>query len=427
MNLEIAKLAISSLEEEFGKLPTTGFLAGGAIANRIFELKTGRKMPINDIDIFHFDSELLDIEYAHRDYYMVDNKKCFHAELKDEAIEDRYGNYIIKTKTSKGYIVKEVKREGILNEIVVKSSHLDPKLILDSFDLNCTQIGYDLETKQFYSTKEWCNFLENEKIQLTSLHTPCHSLLRILKKSEEFGIPIEDGEFEILRYSLDHPIGFQRRLFSNKYKSISDKYQDFLKEKNFVVTEEKYSSNYLFSKIGKAVELWTIKNSKMDINFDTVSTSYFPDWIFNPLSVFSNSNKLIWAYRNIYPKKELHEIWNSLHQLYDIGVSFDKLSEMSNSKLEFLSRLYTISPNLINHIETNGYSFEQHLNYVERIWKTFDPPVALCLCQKQNFPFDWNESDELLMELSVRWKSSKDNTIKHSNELVVLWNRISNI
>jgi hypothetical protein len=422
----IAKLAISSLEEEF-KLPVKGFLAGGAIANRIFELRWGRKMPINDLDIFYFNPEILDIEFAYQNNYIIEDKKCFHAELKDDFQENNYGDYIHQTKTKTGYLVESVNRDEMLNEIYIKASHLDPLLILQSFDLNCTQIGYDLETKKLYYTQEWLDFIENKKIQLTSLHTPCHSLLRIFKKSDEFGLPIEEGEFELIRYCLDNPIGFQRRLFSDKYKEMGEKYKYQLEEKKFGIFEQEGSSNFLSNKIGKEIKLWSISSTKDKSLFGENPEYYFKGWDLMWVSVISNSTKLIWAYRNIYPKKELHGIWNNLHKLWELDISFDELLKLSNTEITFLSSLYKKTPTLIKHIEVTGCTFKQHLDYIYRIWRKFEPNVALSLCQKLNIPIDWNESDEILMELSVRWKSSNDRIIKHSNEMSLLYKNIEYI
>lgn len=423
--VNITEKALSSLEEEFGKLPSNGFLAGGALANRIFEMVSGRKMPINDIDIFHFNPELLDIEQAHQNGYIIEDKKCFHAEVKENFDETNYGDYIHHLKTTKGYIVNEVKREGLLNEIFLKSSHLEPLLILESFDLNCTQIGYDLSTKKVYYTAAWEEFLDHQKIQITSLHTPSHTLLRLFKKADEFGISVEDGEFELIRYSLDNPITFQRLFFADKYKLIADKYQKLIQAKNFIIKDSKESSEFLSSKIGQNIQLWQFVSSR-DIFILGESHNYFPGWSFNPIS-FLNSNKLIWAYRNIYPKKELYLIWDKLHHLYEVGISFESLLNLSIERLNFLNNLYLLAPTIIEHIQKTECSFEQHISYIDRIWLRFEPEVAFSLCQKLNIPLDWNENDELLMELSVRLKSSREGTINKAKELEILWKQVFNI
>lgn len=54
MNIEnLARQAINRIKDTWG-LPKTGFLAGGSIANIIWELVSGNKAVVNDIDVFHF-------------------------------------------------------------------------------------------------------------------------------------------------------------------------------------------------------------------------------------------------------------------------------------------------------------------------------------------------------------------------------------
>ena len=55
MNIEsLGRQAIDRIKSEWG-LPLHGFVAGGAIANIVWELVSGNKAVVNDIDIFVFD------------------------------------------------------------------------------------------------------------------------------------------------------------------------------------------------------------------------------------------------------------------------------------------------------------------------------------------------------------------------------------
>jgi hypothetical protein len=57
MNIEkLARKAINILKSDF-ELPNRGFLAGGSIANIIWELVSGNKAIVNDIDIFIHDDD----------------------------------------------------------------------------------------------------------------------------------------------------------------------------------------------------------------------------------------------------------------------------------------------------------------------------------------------------------------------------------
>jgi len=55
MNIEfLGRKAIERIKSEWG-LPLHGFLAGGSIANLVWEMVSGNKAVVNDIDIFVFD------------------------------------------------------------------------------------------------------------------------------------------------------------------------------------------------------------------------------------------------------------------------------------------------------------------------------------------------------------------------------------
>ena len=58
MEIEIlARKALDILKSKWG-LPKRGFLAGGSLANTIWELHSGNKAVVNDIDIFLFDGNI---------------------------------------------------------------------------------------------------------------------------------------------------------------------------------------------------------------------------------------------------------------------------------------------------------------------------------------------------------------------------------
>ena len=54
MNIEIlCRKAIEIIKDNWG-IPERGFIAGGSIANIIWELVSGKKAIVNDIDVFLF-------------------------------------------------------------------------------------------------------------------------------------------------------------------------------------------------------------------------------------------------------------------------------------------------------------------------------------------------------------------------------------
>ena len=62
MNIDsLIRTAIERIKNNWG-LPERGFVAGGSIANIVWELVSGNEAIINDIDIFHFDGEIESID-----------------------------------------------------------------------------------------------------------------------------------------------------------------------------------------------------------------------------------------------------------------------------------------------------------------------------------------------------------------------------
>ena len=55
---QFAKSWITYLKDNFGTFPDKGFIAGGSLANLIWEQKSGNVAKINDIDIFIYKFEL---------------------------------------------------------------------------------------------------------------------------------------------------------------------------------------------------------------------------------------------------------------------------------------------------------------------------------------------------------------------------------
>jgi hypothetical protein len=67
MNIEsLGRQAIERIKSEWG-LPKRGFLAGGSIANIVWELVSGNKAVVSDIDVFIFDSLEERVNTSNRD------------------------------------------------------------------------------------------------------------------------------------------------------------------------------------------------------------------------------------------------------------------------------------------------------------------------------------------------------------------------
>ncbi len=111
--------------------------------------------------------------------------------------------------------------------------------IINSFDINQTQVCIDLETKKLYYTQEFIEFLKTRQLKIVFHSTPLQSFIRILKKKEELNAFVDlERELEKVRILLTYSIlnddnGINRRINKNtkvfkaykeRYKNIIDKH-----------------------------------------------------------------------------------------------------------------------------------------------------------------------------------------------------------
>jgi hypothetical protein len=174
MNIEnLGRQAINIIRDNWG-LPSRGFLAGGSIANIIWELVSSNKAVVNDIDVFIFN-----------DYIKYDNdRKDNNFKYKEDELNyfEDYSGLSFCSITKDFYEIKESTRDGIFNNVTYDSNIKDPMLILKSFDLNSTRVGYSIEEDKLYWTEDFEEFLKDGSLKISNLRTPAHTAIRICKK-----------------------------------------------------------------------------------------------------------------------------------------------------------------------------------------------------------------------------------------------------
>ena len=220
---------ISEIKEKWG-LPKKGFLAGGSIANLAWEKVSGKKAIVNDIDIFMLSktSSRMDVDDVHNKLSVSKNEKIVTA---------GYNGYNIHYVEKEYYIIDEVIYDGIHNIIHCNSNTGDVNIILDSFDLNCCRVGYDIEEDKIYYKKDFIEFLKTGEVRVTNLHTPAHTLIRLHKKCEDLNCEVFDSEIDLLILKMNNPIGsVSKRGFKDKYLKVYKKYEQNLKK--YVKIEE---------------------------------------------------------------------------------------------------------------------------------------------------------------------------------------------
>lgn len=228
----ILNKAIQYLKDNY-VLPDTGFLAGGAIANVAYSFITGSEPVINDIDIFVYTEEY-DADKVHTP------NATKTLEVEEYVHENGMELYRRKTKTISFYQIVGLKRENMLNYIYYYSDRIDYDVVLENFDLNCVQLGYDLEKNIFHYTKEFSQFLKDGKILINNITSPNQTLLRLFKKRDEMGAKIPITEINICGFAVNEGIVLDRRVsyFKDGYLKIWQTYEQELKPLGFYLSKE---------------------------------------------------------------------------------------------------------------------------------------------------------------------------------------------
>ena len=191
MNIEkLARVALGFLKTKETNFPKHGVIAGGSLGNLIWEQVSGNVAVVNDIDIFIFDREVNAENVYGDNTNTTDNKKIFYRSLEKIYYKD-YTGLCEGSRTRDFYLIERTENSGLFNYVYYSATSEKPELVIDSFDINCTQVGYDIESDRFFWTKEFEQFLKDGKLKLTNLGSPHHSVIRILKKRDELNAGLD--------------------------------------------------------------------------------------------------------------------------------------------------------------------------------------------------------------------------------------------
>lgn len=242
-NIEIILDRLNTIQE----LPKDGLLAGGSIANIIWEMVSGNIAKINDIDIFSLDcdedleektnSEKHLIKKEYRVMYSV-NKQPVMGDFNSD-----YGGIVYKNQSKDILVFGSSTRDNMINNVVYKTNKNDYQLIIDTFDINCTQIGVDLYTKKVYLSNEFLDFLNSAYIKVINPSSPSHTSLRIYKKQEELNCKCDfEKELEMLQDVSSKRNMFKDKIrvfFTEKYVGLFKKYKETKLTKYFNIAKVK--------------------------------------------------------------------------------------------------------------------------------------------------------------------------------------------
>jgi NADH/NAD ratio-sensing transcriptional regulator Rex len=302
------------------------------------------------------------------------------------------------SKTKSFYVIEGTENIGIINYINYSSTSEDPYLIIDSFDINCTQIGYDIESGKFFWTEEFESFLKTGQIKLTNLGSPAHSAVRILKKRDELKANLDELELKLCAYVIGRGmVGITRRYFSNKYFDISKKYSKELSE-YFNISEVKEVSDLINQSKDININIYTLV-----LNDISSKEIFKEDFLYqDAVNKMWHCNDFLFYIRNIEKNTFDFKVWDILQPLY----SYDKYvdSEVSDEDLDMLKRLIENIPNSIRNLQ--GMKLSEQINLVKKLYDSFSDDITIAFSILDKKKIDSNivldPDTKLLLELSVR-------------------------
>jgi hypothetical protein len=388
--MDIQKLAYESLQYLKSKydLPKSGFIAGGCLANLVWEKVSGTVAKINDIDVYVFDKQIQLNDSI--------NKKQ-HFKSKEAYIYDNYQGicYIYYTKIH--YVIDRVDRQGMINTIYYESDKKCPEIILKFFDINCCQIGYDIEEDKFYWTPEFVDFIQTGKLKIVNLSTPAHTVIRLVKKKDELKANFDQIELDMVEYCIETKTFFDSNKikFKDRYADIYRKYESEL-SKRFELIRDEETEQWLATELNINDRIWKLKRRSPTSIFDNDSN----------IKTIHRSVDFIFYIRNIFGNRELENIWNNIHHLFNKeGKLQDYLDVcISSQDLKLLYNLCQASPRSINNLI--GLKISEQLSIIKSLLNKYigDPLIALVLLENHSVE-EIKSQDEfgmMLLELSHR-------------------------
>ncbi len=226
---ELGLKAFKLIEHIHGKaLPRTGVIAGQSLCSAIlYLLGKSKVLEINDIDIFvkdlhktprwdfikqTFVANPVKSSYSVYDLHRYSLLEGIHAteeekkniftpteydedtlsviEGKRRIVREKIFEFNRPSQIYGNYSIKEVSRRGLLNYVFVAASYshkLNPYTIINSFDINCTQVAFDLRTKRLYFTPYFEHFVHTLHMIALRIDKTHHTVVRYMQKKQQHG------------------------------------------------------------------------------------------------------------------------------------------------------------------------------------------------------------------------------------------------
>lgn len=416
--MEIEKLLRKSLDyiRTIQNLPNYGLVAGGSLANTAWALSKGTSPVVNDIDVFKLNPRLISEKFDHTHTKIGPYSKSMRV-VKDDYFRFFYlvDNFLI---------IENSYNEGLLNFISYSSTTHDPNIVIESFDLNCCQVGYLIESDKFIWTPSFEKFLVDGKIQISNLSTPCHTAIRYVKKCIELEVKVDDFELDLIEFCMDHKFfGDTTRVrFKSKYKDLFFKYEDILGVR-FRIESCLEIEEWLENSLGIKEKIYTLGLKNKNHNDQEVSsvfglgvTKFFLEWIRQNGIDRDSLKKCLW---------EVNFLKSENMILHEYISDFDG----DISLIKFMNKLGRYSSGASSYLQ--GLTLPQQISVIEAILSPFlnNTIFALAIIQGNTFGGSFPKVETVLKEnlsfeekLEKIQKIAKDvSELTKSTEFMELW------
>lgn len=389
MNTEnLVRKAVTQLKLRWG-LPSKGFIAGGSIANLVWSYLSQNPPKINDIDVFITDDKDSDT-------------KIFEYEKKEIKYSESYSHLRHEVFIKEHYKIHSVSREGIFNFINI-SKDANPLMILKSFDINCTCVGYSIEEDKVYFLEDFQKFLETGELKIVNLMTPAHTAIRIVKKKDDLNAKLEDLELRIVQFCIQNKWfpDFDRFRFQQKYADLFTKYSDTL-SKFFTMSDCNDIEKWLLSKVDKKVKIYELSCS-LDTDTEGFLSQVLEKIKHRKYSI--TTNDLLFFFRNILENESLIPTWKNLLPFFK---TIKYLDTEDKQKIEFIIEFIASYPKCIENLK--GYTLSEQYRIIhliiDKVTKkfSFETAIAVLGNKKVDLTSNLDDFDILLLGLSVRKK-----------------------
>jgi len=245
-SVKIMSFLNKELEKEGKKLPKQGILTGQGVADLILKFSGWDKyreeveLKLNDIDVFHCMTKAENAEHnrnkcEQNSYSLGGTTINTKRVAKLGFISMGYEGFIGAVNGSSYKIVK-TEKYGLLNETYVFFPNEDKKRtkleryesVISQFDINCTQVGIDIETGELLATNNFLKFYQTGQLEISYGGTPIHSPIRYVRKLKEHGF-YGNIHNELTKMAFIQIIfSDYKSYFSDKQSETFDKYEDIL-------------------------------------------------------------------------------------------------------------------------------------------------------------------------------------------------------